>query len=315
MNHRIVSRLMEFYGTWIVISALVLSISDRADGQDVKALRVETLATDIQAGTGGIEVDARGNVYTSDFGKRLGDPSLLGTKIFKITPTGSVSLFAKGFQGASGNAFDSQGNLFQANIRGNTISRIGPDGTSRLFTRQAILSPVGIAIDKTDTLFVCNCGDSSIIRVTKEGKGKRLVRSPLLQCPNGITLDEAGNLYVSNFFNGDVIKITPHGKASQLATLPGQNNGHLVYHRGLLFVVARAAHQVYKVGLDGSVTLFAGTGSRGNRDGEPLNASFSLPNDIAVSPDGRMLYLNEVVPTTGDKKDLSPTRIRRIVLQ
>ena len=279
------------------------------------AIRVETLATDIQAGTGGIEVDAQGNVYTADFGERLGDARLVGTKIYKITPSGQVSLFAEGFKGASGNAFDATGNLFQSNVRGNYLSRIQPDGTSRIFTRHEMLMPTGIAIDKTDTLFVCNCGDSSITKIGQDGSTKRLVQTPLLECPNGITMDEAGNFYVSNFFNGNVIKIRPDGKASKLATLPGKSNGHLVYHRGSLFVVARSAHQVYEVTLDGRVTLFAGSGTRGRADGPPLVAMFSLPNDIAVSADGKSFYLNEVVPISGDKKNLSPTRIRRIVLE
>jgi sugar lactone lactonase YvrE len=283
--------------------------------QDVRALRVETLATDIPAGTGGIEVDARGNVYTADFGQRLGDARFVGTKVYKITKRGKVSLFAEGFKGASGNAFDSAGNLFQSNVRGNYVSRIQRDGTSRIFTRHELLMPTGIAIDKADTLFVCNCGDSSITQISQDGSTHRLVQTPLLECPNGITRDEAGNFYVSNFFNGNVIKITKQGKASILATLPGKSNGHLVYHRGSLFVVARSAHQIYRVSLDGRVTRFAGSGTRGREDGRPTIAMFSLPYDIAVSADGKSFYLNEVVPISGDKKNLSPTRIRRIVLK
>ncbi len=56
------------------------------------------------------------------------------------------------------------------------------------------------------------------------------------------------------------------------------------------------------------MTLFAGSGQRGKDDGDPLKATFSLPNDIAVSPDGKFMYLNAVAPITG-----SPQNRHRLV--
>jgi len=63
------------------------------------------------------------------------------------------------------------------------------------------------------------------------------------------------------------------------------------------------------------MTLFAGSGQRGKDDGDPLKATFSLPNDIAVSPDGKFMYLNAVAPITGSPQKSAPTRVRRIVLK
>ena len=73
-------------------------------------LEVITLTEPIPGGTGGVSVDKKGNIYVSDFGPLLGQGSAgTNNKIFKITPDGSVSVFAEGFEGASGSHFDSKG--------------------------------------------------------------------------------------------------------------------------------------------------------------------------------------------------------------
>ncbi len=79
-------------------------------------------------------------------------------------------------------------------------------------------------------------------------------------------------------------------------------------------MVGRSANQIFRISLDGDVELFAGSGKRGKGDGDPLQATFSLPNDIAVSPDGKFMYVNEVGPVTGSPQILAPTRVRRIVI-
>lgn len=283
-------------------------------GNDVRALSVETLVDNIDSGTGGLAIDTEGNLYTADFGWRLDGKGKGGHQVFKVDPAGKVELFCGEMRGASGNALDSQGNLFQSSIGGGFISKVTPDGKVSVFSRSGFKNPVGIAIDKQENLFVCNCGGGFISKVTPDGKSSTFSKSNLLKCPNGIVLADDGNFYVANFSNGNVVKIDPEGNASKLATLPGNNNGHLTYFNGSLYVVARTANQIYKVTLDGKATPFIGSGKRGKADGKPLEATLSLPNDISVSPDGKYMYVNEISPIEGDPKILGPTRIRRIKL-
>jgi sugar lactone lactonase YvrE len=80
----------------------------------------------------------------------------------------------------------------------------------------------------------------------------------------------------------------------------------------LLYVVDRGGNRIYQLTLDGTLTLIAGSGVRGHADGGRTEASFSLPNDLAVSPDGSLLYVNEVAPLTGSA--IGPTTIRVIKL-
>ena len=308
-----------FYRTITCIAFAILASAGQAAADDkkhqVEALRVETLADNIEAGSGGVAIDAAGNVYTADFGSRLGRGGEGGHRVYKIKPGGEVNLFAQGFRGASGNCFDANGNLFQSNIGGSFISKVTPQGQVSKFSTGGYANPVGIVPDQQGNLFVCNCGNGAIRKTTKDGQSTEFVKSPLLKCPNGITIDRNGNLYTANFYNGDVIKITPDAEVSKLATIPGNNNGHLTFHGNSLFVIARSAHQIYRVTLDGDISLFAGSGERGKADGKPLESTFSLPNDIGVSPDGKYMYVNEVSPITGSPQILAPTRVRRIVLR
>ncbi|MEN8143765.1 MAG: hypothetical protein ABFS14_02335 [Gemmatimonadota bacterium] len=298
---------MRFVGHSLIATLVLIGTTNHElSAQNV----VETLTEHIESGSGGMNVDAAGNIYAADFGYDLSGPKP-GTKVFRITPEGEVSVFASGFHGASGNAFDSKGNLFQSNIRAGTVSKITPDGSVSEFTT-GLNGPVGISIDPDDNLFVANCR-GFVTKTTPDGQTSRFSTSDLYKCPNGITLASDGNLYVANFGNGDVIKIDPEGNASRFATIRGNNNGHILFANGVLYVVARSAHQIYELSLDGDLTLLAGSGKRGLTDGPALEAELSLTNDIAVSTDGRTLYFNDVVHQEGDQI-LSPIVIRKLIL-
>lgn len=274
---------------------------------------VSTLGGELDAGTGGLEVDAEGFVYSADFGSRLGGGGTGGDKVFRIDPeTGEAEVFARGLRGASGNAIGPDGAFYQSNIGGHFVTRIDPEGGASVFATDHLRSPVGIAIDAEGTLFVANCGGNSIVEVTPAGESSVFASDPLFACPNGIALDDEHNLYVANFGNGDVVKVTWTGEVTRLATLPGKNNGHLVYRDGFLYVVARGAHRIYRVSLEGEVEPFAGSGERGRHDGPAHEATFSFPNDLAFSPDGKWLYVNENASDTAPHTTLAPTVVRRI---
>jgi sugar lactone lactonase YvrE len=296
----------------LIAASFSLSTAKDADAQTrLRAATVETLTGEIDGGTGGISVDADGNVYVADFGSRLGNGGTGGHRVFLVTPAGETSVFAEGFRGASGNEFDSQGNFYQSNIGGGFISMVDPDGTITRFA-EGMAAPVGIVSDSEDNLYIANCGSNSIQTVTPLGESERYVASGLLNCPNGIVFDDHGNLYVANFGNGGVIQITPEKEVTEIASLPGNNNGHLIHHDGFLYVIDRGGHRIYSVSLDGEVEVFAGSGTRGNEDGAALEATFSLPNDIGISPDGKTFYVNEVARATGEARILAPMFVRAI---
>jgi len=260
-------------------------------------------------GSGGVAVDTEGTIYVANFGAALNNAD--GSRVRKVTLDGEVTVFASGLSGASGNSFDSQGNLFQSNIAAAKISKITPAGTVSTFTTTNIQSPVGVAVDENDNVYTTNCTSPGVIvKTTPAGVSTIFVTNSLLSCPNGLAIDSDGNLYAANFNNGQVIKITPAGVVSWLATMPGANNGHLTFGNGRLYVVARRANQIYEVSLAGSVKLLAGTGSAGNADGDALQSTWFIPNGIRLSPSGTELYINDKVLGTGT--ELNPVVVRVI---
>lgn len=272
---------------------------------------VRTLTGSINAGSGGMDVDDDGNIYMADFGATTGGPP--GTRVLKITSTGEVSTFASGLNGASGNDFDNKGNLFQSNINGgsNSLSKIAPDGTVTTFAT-GFTNPVGVVFDGTSKFYVCNCGNNTISEVDQDGTVALFSTSSLFNCPNGIDIDNSGNLYVANFGNGTIVKVDPSGTASAFATIPGNNMGHLLIRGSVIYVVARGLNSIYRVSLQGQVTKFAGTGARGLENGSLNQATFSLPNDMAFSPDGSRIYINDVDGSDPDATIIKPVVIREI---
>lgn len=288
-----------------ILSLCLLTLSTIA--QTPRVTKITTLGGPIQAGSGGMEVDKAGNIYMSNFGLYLNRAG--GAEVYKMTPTGEVSVFAKGFNGASGNDIGPDGLFYQSNVSGRKISVVKADGSVSDFATDGFFSPVGLVKTK-DALFVANCGNGTIAKVNADCTTAVFAQDPLLKCPNGLEMDDDGNLYAANFSSGDVVKIDKAGKVSVLATIPGNNNGHLVYRNNRFYVVGRGAHQIYTVDMDGKVELLAGTGKMGNDDGPANQATFRFPNDLAFSPDGTRLYINDVGAETQDGVLLGPVVIR-----
>jgi sugar lactone lactonase YvrE len=61
---------------------------------------------------------------------------------------------------------------------------------------------------------------------------------------------------------------------------------------GILYVTDRLNHVIRKITPDGQVSTFAGNGQAGTTDGAGRDASFELPNRIAIDKDGN-LYVTE----------------------
>jgi len=271
-------------------------------------------------GSGGLQMGKDGMLYIADFGQGLDNAN--GTTVWRLDYKNEAQpkVYATGLSGASGNDFDSQGNLFQSNIGGNSISKIDANGNTSFFTSSGISCSVGINIDLEDNLYICNCCGTfgnTIRKVSKIGASSLFSSSPLFFCPNGITRDENDNLYVSNFSNGNVIKINPQGQASLLATTRGiaPSNGHIIYSEKekVLYVASHGAHRIYKLELNGNLSVLAGSGSRGNRDGTALQATFSRPNGLALSVTEDTLFVNSSIPTTDTGgRPLNPSVIRII---
>ncbi len=276
------------------------------------ALPPDTLSTVFDGDTipgmgavGGVTVDALGFVYVADF----------RNTVWRYTPEGRVEKFAEGFYGASGNAIGPQGELYQSSFTGGFISRVSRDGVREMWVDQGLTGPVGIAVGNDGELYVCDCTANTIVRVGPDRAVSVFVEGSLFACPNGITRDDQGNFYVVNFGNTGVVRITSDGVATSFTNVPGAGgNGHIAFARGGFYVTKFRGHQVYRVEVDGSYRVVAGTGTQGESDGPALTSAMSQPNGIAAAPAGDVLYVNDLVSGNGVRGGAARSTLRQIRL-
>ncbi len=295
---------------WLILPCTVFS-----------QVTVETLATDFNA-SGDVSVGPDGAIYVGNYGSSLNDST--GSTVTRITLDGEVSSFASGFNGASGNVFDNEGNLYQSSIRDAAVFKISPDGSTEIYATGITGGTIGLAFDSAGNLYANSCSENRIYRITPDRSVSVFASGAPMSCPNGLTSDEADNLYAVNFNNGAISKIDPQGNVSFLASTPpgvfrsSGGNGHVTYGNGKLYTVSNATGNVYEVELDGTIRVIAGDSTRGHNDGLAEQASFQMPNGIDISADGRRLYINESESLAGNgltgTYPLTPNRLRVVIL-
>src|SRR5213080_285432 len=276
---RTVMRLLAFFllnrsrALLFVLALLFVAVSAHAE------TKIHALTKVIEGhSTGGVTVDALGNIYVADFGEI----------VWKITPEGKRDVFASGLYGASGNAIDHEGNLLQSNFYGDSITKIDRKGQAQPFATSGLSGPVGIAINKqTGDVFVANC------------RGNSIAKSDLFNCPNGIAFDGKGNLYVVNYRDNKMLKIDSQGAVALFTTISAKGLGHLCFNqKDRFYVTASQSHEIYEVMLNGTARRILGNGERGIVDGADKKARLSFPNGIVRHPWAQRLYINEFVNET-----------------
>jgi hypothetical protein len=148
---------------------------------------------------GHMTIDANGNVYVLD-----------GPRVCKISPDGEVTTIFGQY------IYDDQGNPKEI---GKWLN--GADG---------------IAMDKSNTIFISQQNRHMIIRITDEktitdyagdngnnGSDDGPALSSGFNYPKGICMDKSGNIYVADSYNGKIRKISADGKT--VSTIAGKGRG------------------------------------------------------------------------------------------
>jgi hypothetical protein len=233
------------------------------------------LATNvISAQAGGLTIDETGNLFVAD-----------GHTVSKFTVDGTKSTFASGLKEPIGLSFDSKGNLFVSDLGSNSIYKLTPEGEKSTFASG--ISPVGMAFDRSDNLFVPH--DDSIFKFTPGGVKSTFVSG--LGNPIDLAYDGAGDLFVVDFAVSDagigrrIFRFSPDGTKKVFASGFENPRELAIDGAGNLFiteVTAADAHSraILEFSTDGTKRIFAST------------LGFDFSSGLACDRSGNVFVLN-----------------------
>lgn len=158
----------------------------------------------------GLAFDSSGNLYVAN---------AQSSNVEKFTPDGTGTVFVDASAGLVTPvdvAFDSSGNLFVSSAYGGStgtgsIVKVTPGGVATVFADGVFSTAYGIAIDKTDNIYVSNHTGNSILKFAPDGTNLGIFASTPLSGPYGMIFDADGNLYVANLATSTIEKFSSTG--------------------------------------------------------------------------------------------------------
>jgi alpha-tubulin suppressor-like RCC1 family protein/DNA-binding beta-propeller fold protein YncE len=230
----------------------------------------------------GVASDSAGNLYVAD---------TFNHAIRKITPAGEVATLA-GLAGTPG-------------------TNDGTGGSARFN------QPYGIALDSATNIYVADCNNSTIRKITPAGTVTTLAgvanvsgtndgtgSAARFDGPRGVAVDSTGIIYVADHGSDTIRKITPAGVVTTLAGLansPGTSDdtggsarfngpqGLAVDNAGNVYVADTWNFTIRRMTPAGVVTTLAGAaGASGTNDGIGGSARFHLPCGVAADSAGNV---------------------------
>ncbi|MBW8746437.1 MAG: gluconolaconase [Acidobacteria bacterium] len=160
----------------------------------------------------GLAFDAEGYLYASSRAEGI---------VYRVSPTGAMTVYAEGMGVATGIAFDNDGNLFVGD-RSGTIFKI--DRERQIFvyaTLEPSVAAYHLTFDTTGTLFVTAPTTSSrdhVYTINRNGEVDTFYNG--LGRPQGSAFDIDGNFYLAASLNGQrgIVRITPRREASLIVS-------------------------------------------------------------------------------------------------
>jgi len=222
-----------------------------------------------------------------------------------------------GFNMPRGVAVDASGNVYVADLGGNKIRKITPDGTVSTLagsgnfgyaegpgSQASFKHPNAVAVDLSGNVYVADTENNMVRKITptgvvsnfagsgKKGSADGTGSAASFDTPFGIAADALGNIYVADTYNGAIRKITPERVVSTLPATGFNPVSIALDASGTIYVADSRNYKVKKIAPDGTVSTLAGNGTQAVVDGIWTEASFYSPSGIAVDASGTV-YLSE----------------------
>jgi sugar lactone lactonase YvrE len=160
----------------------------------------------------GIALEAGGNIIvTEPQGGAIHRFSSSGTLLTNI-PVGSIMAPGGVAVAPSGQIFIGDAGFFAGHPEANKIVQIDPLTLQQttLSSTGLLASPVGIAIEPSGNLLVCELANNSLTRVAVPGGAQTTVTSGgFLNSPSGVALDQSGIIYVVNQGGSSITQVDP----------------------------------------------------------------------------------------------------------
>lgn len=195
--------------------------------------------------------------------------------VTKITRSGKASTLGSTGNKPRGIAVDSAGNVYTSNLGSNTVTKITPGGTSTILGSTGA-KPIGIAIDSDGNVYTTNYVDATVTKITPGGVSTTLARTG--SRPLGIAVDRRGNVYTANEGANTVTKITPGGTASRFGKTGKWPQAIAIDKNRNIYTANWKSHNVTKITRNGKSNTLGRTGRR--------------PIGITVDSHGRVFTTN-----------------------
>jgi hypothetical protein len=204
----------------------------------------------------GLSVDRTGNLYVGDTAnqtiRKVTASAAVTTLAGQVGVTGSANGTGSGalFNGPSGTAVDSAGNVYVADGVNRTIRKITSGGAVTILAASPRLQgtndgvgsaarfnqPASVAVDSANNVYVVDSGGQTVRKITSGGVVTTLAGTGGLSGtndgvgsaarfvnPQGVAVDNAGNVYVSDSGNHTIRMVTPGGVVTTLVGSPKQS--------------------------------------------------------------------------------------------
>jgi sugar lactone lactonase YvrE len=153
----------------------------------------------------------------------------------------------------------------------------------------------GPAVAEDGNLYVVNYQQEGTIgRVNGKNNVEQFIHLPNKSVGNGIRFDKQGNMYIADYINHNILMINTKNIGETLTNqvevyahspLMNQPNDIAITNNGIIFASdpnwATGDGNLWRIGKDRSVIL--------------LESGMGTTNGVAVSPDNKVLYVNESV--------------------
>lgn len=196
--------------------------------------------------------------------------------VTKITPAAKSSTLGTTGTTPRGIAVDSSGNVYTSNLGADTVTKITPAGASTVLGTTG-KQPIDIAVDPDGNVYTTNYVDATVTKITPAGVSTTLAGTG--SRPLGIALDPAGNVFTANEGSDTVTKITPSGVASTFGTTGGWPQAIAIDDSGNIYTTNWNSRNVSKITPTGKSTILGRTGRR--------------PIGITVDPYGTVFTTND----------------------